>query len=435
MPASPLDSRIYAGLFGDAEVAALFTDSAELRAMLLVEGALARVQGDLGLIPRDAAAFIDRASREVQIDPTALADSVAVNGVPVPGLLAAFRKAAEAPELMRWLHWGATSQDIVDTALALRLRRVLALWGARLDALIACLGKLAADHADLPMAARTYGQAAVPTTFGAQVASWGRPLLRHRKKLDAIKPEVLKVSLSGAAGTLSAMERGPEVRAALARALDMEDPGASWHAERDGIAALASWCAGLLATLAKLGEDLLLLTQTGIAEVRISGAGGSSTMPQKQNPVGPSVLLALARHGQGLAGTLVAAGVHRQARDGAAWFTEWLTLPQLAQVTARAVALGEDIAARLRPSAEEMARGLSAEGGAIHAEALTFALAARLPRAQAEAEIKRLLAAGGDLRAAFAVAFPDLQLPPVLVGEAPAEARAFAAAAQYGKPV
>jgi 3-carboxy-cis,cis-muconate cycloisomerase len=435
MPASPLDSRIYAGLFGDAEVAALFTDSAELRAMLLVEGTLARVQGDLGLIPRDAAAFIDRAAREVQIDPTALADSVAVNGVPVPGLLAAFRKAAEAPEPMRWLHWGATSQDIVDTALALRLRRVLALWDARLDALIGCLGKLAADHADLPMAARTYGQAAVPTTFGAQVASWGRPLLRHRKRLDAIRPEVLKVSLSGAAGTLSAMERGPEVRAALARALDMQDPGASWHSERDGIAALAGWCAGLLATLAKLGEDLLLLTQTGIAEVRISGAGGSSTMPQKQNPVGPSVLLSLARHGQGLASTLTAAGAHRQARDGAAWFTEWLTLPQLAQVTARAVALGEDIASRLSPSAEDMARGLSADGGAIHAEALTFALAARLPRAEAEAEIKRLLAAGGDLRAAFAAAFPDLQLPPVLVGEAPTEARAFAAEAQYGRPV
>jgi 3-carboxy-cis,cis-muconate cycloisomerase len=128
MPAAPADSAITRDLFGDAETAALFTDSAEVRAMLLVEGALARVQGALGLIPADAAAFIDRAAREVQIDPATLAAETARNGVPVPGLLAAFRKAAEAPDPMRWLHWGATSQDIIDTALALRLRRVLDLW-------------------------------------------------------------------------------------------------------------------------------------------------------------------------------------------------------------------------------------------------------------------------------------------------------------------
>jgi 3-carboxy-cis,cis-muconate cycloisomerase len=433
MPATPADSAIYRELMGDAETAALFSDGAEIRAMLLVEGTLARVQGELGVIPAEAAVFIDRAAREVQIDPAALTVETARNGVPVPALLAAFRKAAQAPEPMRWLHWGATSQDILDTALALRLRRVLDLWDARLARLIAALGGLAETHADLPMAARTYGQAAIPSTFGAQLASWGRPLLRHRARLAALRGDLLQVSLSGAAGTLSAMgPEGPRVRAALAQALGLADPGNSWHSERDGIAAFGAWMAGLAASLGKMGEDLILLTATGLSEVRIGGAGGSSTMPQKQNPVGPSVLVALARHAAGLCATLTGAGLHRQARDGAAWFTEWMVLPQLCIGTGRALALSCDLAGRLEPDAAAMARVLQADAGTIHAEALTFALANRMPRPEAEAAVKRLcaeaLATGTDLRALAARDWPGIGVP-LALGQAPAEARAFARAA------
>jgi 3-carboxy-cis,cis-muconate cycloisomerase len=434
MPATPADSAIYRELMGDAETAALFSDSAEIRAMLLVEGTLARVQGELGVIPAEAAAFIDRAAREVQIDPAALTVETARNGVPVPALLAAFRKAAQAPEPMRWLHWGATSQDILDTALALRLRRVLDLWDARLARLIAALGGLAEAHADLPMAARTYGQAAIPSTFGAQLASWGRPLLRHRARLAALRGDLLQVSLSGAAGTLSAMgPEGQRVRAALAQALGLADPGSSWHSERDGIAAFGAWMAGLAASLGKMGEDLILLTATGLSEVRIGGAGGSSTMPQKQNPVGPSVLVALARHAAGLCATLTGAGLHRQARDGAAWFTEWMVLPQLCIGTGRALALSCDLAERLEPDAAAMARVLQADAGTIHAEALTFALATRMPRPEAEAAVKRLcaeaLATGTDLRTLAARDWPGIEVP-LALGQAPAEAHAFARAAR-----
>jgi 3-carboxy-cis,cis-muconate cycloisomerase len=205
MPASPADSAIYRPLLGDDDTARLFTDSAEVRAMLLVEGALARVQGALGVIPAEAAAFIDRASQNVVLDPAGLAAETARNGVPVPGLLAAFRKAAGAPGPMQYLHWGATSQDIMDTALALRLRPMLALWQARIDSLLARLGPMAAATANLPMTARTYGQAATPTSFGAVVAGWGWPVLRWRDRLPTLRDTVLQVSLSGAAGTLSAM--------------------------------------------------------------------------------------------------------------------------------------------------------------------------------------------------------------------------------------
>ncbi|MFT4149310.1 MAG: adenylosuccinate lyase family protein [Paracoccaceae bacterium] len=435
MPAAPADSALYRALFSDDETAALFTDSAEIRAMLLVEGALARVQGRLGLIPETAAAFIDRSAREVQIDPAALAGETATNGVPVPALVAAFRKAMNAPDHAQYLHWGATSQDIMDTALALRLRRVTALWDDRLAALTAALGRLARTHADLPMAARTYGQAATPTSFGAVVAGWGHPLLPHRVRLAAVAGDLATVSLGGAAGTLSAMgDEGPAVRAGLAEALGLADPGHNWHAERDRIGAFAGWMAGLAASLGKMAEDLILMSQTGMAEVAIAGAGGSSTMPQKQNPVGPSVLVALARQIIPLASAVQGAGLHRQQRDGAAWFVEWLTLPQLCISTGRALALATDLAGRLAPDAQAMARNLDDGSGLIHAEAYTFALARHMPRPEAQARIKALCAAaqkeGVALAALVARDFPGLDLSAAGgLGTAPAEARAFAAAA------
>lgn len=436
MPASPADSAIYRSLFSDEDMLRLFSDSAELRAMLIVEAALAKVQGALGLIPPDAAAFIARAAHEVQLDPAGLAAETAVNGVPVPAFLAAFRKAAEAPEMMQYLHWGATSQDIMDTALALRLRRVLELWQERLDAVVQRLAGLARAHADLPMAGRTFGQAATPTSFGAVVAAWGWPLADWREGLGPVRAAVLNVSLSGAAGTLSAMgEAGPEVRARLAEALGLADPGRSWHSDRSGMARLAGFAAGLAGSLGKMGEDLILLAQSGLAEVSTGGGGSSSTMPQKRNPVAASVLVALSRQVIGLAATMQGAGLHRQQRDGAAWFTEWLTLPQMCISTGKMLAVAEGLLAGLAPDGAAMRVQLDGGLGLIHAEALSFALAAHLPRPEAQAEVKALCKAATEtqrpLAALVAERFPDGNWDEVFgaggLGQAPAEARAFAA--------
>ncbi len=437
MPAAPADSQIYARLFGDDDAARLFTDSAEVRAMLLVEGALAKVQGALGVIPAESAAFLHRASFEVQIDPSALATETATNGVPVPALVAAFRTACNAPEHAAFAHWGATSQDIMDTSLALRLKRLLELWETRLDAALTGLATLATAHADLPMVARTYGQAATPTSFGAVVAGWGWPLLAQKQALTGLKPLLLRVSLSGAAGTLSAMgDAGPQVRAGLAAALGLDDPGHSWHTDRTGIGALAGWMATTAGALGKLGEDLILMTQTGLAEVQLAGGGASSTMPQKQNPVGPSALVALSRLVIGLSSALQGAGAHRQQRDGAAWFTEWLTLPQLCISTSRALTLTADLTARMAPDPTTMARLLNQDGGLIHAESLTFALAAQMPRPDAQSAVKRLClevnSTGTPLPELAQREWPGTNWTQVLahqgLGQAPAEARAFAAA-------
>jgi 3-carboxy-cis,cis-muconate cycloisomerase len=358
--------------------------------------------------------------------------------VPVPALVAAFRTACNAPDHAAFAHWGATSQDIMDSALALRLKRLIELWEGRLDGLLAALGAVAAAHADLPMAARTYGQVATPTSFGAVVAGWGWPLHAQRAALAVLRPALLRVSLSGAAGTLSAMgEAGPAVRAGLAKALGLDDPGHSWHSDRTGITALAGWMASTTAVLGKLGEDLILLTQSGIGEVQIAGAGASSTMPQKQNPVGPSALVALARQVVALAGVLQDAGLHRQQRDGAAWFAEWLSLPQACILTSRALGLAQDLAGRITPDTVAMGRNLTAGGGLIHAEALSFALATRMPRPEAQAVVKRLCreveATGTALPDLAMRDFPGTDWHAVLtqggLGQAPAEARAFAAIA------
>ncbi len=428
---------LYAMLFGDPDTQALFTAEAELDAMIRVEVALARVQAQLGVIPPDAGPAIATASRGLLIDPASLAQATARNGVPVPALVQEMRRQMAGDPAAAHLHWGATSQDIMDSALALRLRPMLDLWGARLDAVLTQLAALADRHATLPMAARTYGQTATPTSFGAVAASWGWPLLDHAQDLARVRDAVLRVSLSGAAGTLSAMgPQGPAVRAGLAQALDLSDPGHVWHSDRSGLGRLADWAAAVAVALAKLAEDLLLMTQSGLALVRIEGGGASSTMPQTQNPVGPSALAALARQVIGLASVFGAAGVHRQNRDGAAWFTEWLTLPQICVSLGAMLRLTQDVLDRLTPDPQAMERDMGGGSGTIHAEALTFAVVAELglDRASVAGRVGQLcataLAEGRDLLDLAQEEWPDRDWAALVrangLGLAPQEACAFA---------
>ncbi len=436
MAISPFDSTLYRDLFTDPELRPLFSDSAELRAMLLVEGTLARVQGELGLIPRESGEFIHRASLEIQLDPAALAAETARSGVCVPALVSAFRQAMDAPEHAQYVHWGATSQDITDTALILRLKRALERLDARIVTLIRALGRLAERHATLAMPARTWGQYATPTTLGAVVAAWGQPLLRHRLRLVELTPRLLRPSLSGAAGTLSAMgEKGPEVARALAATLGLEPPGSNWHSARDTIAELSGWCSGLCGSLGKMGEDLLLLTRSETGEVTLAQAGSSSTMPQKSNPVLPALLVTLARFTAAQQGAVLAALPHREQRDGAAWMLEWLALGPIVMATGRALHAADDLAGGLQPSEKAMRAHLEADGGAMMAEALSFALAGKMPRPAAQKAVRALAEKAKSENRPFRdlarEAWPGLAgdtfLAPVAqLGQAPQEARDFA---------
>jgi 3-carboxy-cis,cis-muconate cycloisomerase len=271
------------------------------------------------------------------------------------------------------------------------------------------------------------------------VASWGAPLIALHFQLPALREMLLNVSLSGAAGTLSAMgEKGPQVRAGLARGLALKDPGASWHACRHGVAGLAGWITQVTAQTAKMGDDLCLMTQTGIAEVRLPAAGGSSTMPQKQNPVMPSLLVAIGRQAVGLNAVMQGAAMHRQQRDGAAWMSEWMTLPQMCLGLGRALSVATDLAQGMQPLPSAMARNIDVGTGLIYAEALSFRLAQSMPRPEAQAAVKALCAkameTGKPLEGLARKAFPKADLtglftPAAQIGQAPAEARAFADAA------
>ncbi|MEX5729868.1 3-carboxy-cis,cis-muconate cycloisomerase [Rhodovulum iodosum] len=438
MATSPFDSTLYRDLFHDAEIGRLFTDSAEVRAMLLVEGALAKVQGQMGVIPEISGAFIHRASMELQVDPGGLAPETGLSAVPVPALVAAFRKAMEAPEHGQYVHWGATSQDIIDTALVLRLRQALTVIETRLSAVLAALAALADAHAQQPMAARTLSQTATPTSFGAVVASWGWPLIRHRDRLAELRPRLLRVSLFGAAGTLSAMgEKGPEVRAGLAEALGLSDPGDVWHTGRDTLGELSGWLTGLAGSLGKIGEDLVLLAQSDTGEVRLAGAGGSSTLPHKQNPIAPSVLCALARHLVGLNANMQGALAHRQQRDAAAYLVEWLSLPQIVMGAARGLAVAEALVPAIEPQPSAMAAHIDDGTGLAYAEALSFALAGQMPRPDAQAKAKGLAQEARDTGTPLArLAARDwpgtdwgaLFTPQAQMGEAPEQAARFVAA-------
>lgn len=440
MAASLFDSAIYRDLMLDREFGALFTDSAEVRALMIVEGALAKAQGEVGLIPEESAKAIHRASLELQIDPAGLSPETGNNAVLIPALVAAFRSLMQAPEHSQWVHYGATSQDIMDTGQALRLRQMLALAEERLKKIVGALGELASEHAQTPMAGRTYGQVATPTSFGAMAANWGAPLANLLEELPAIRARVLKVSLSGAAGTLSALDdKGAATRAALASGLGLSDLGQSWHSMRDGVAALAAWMTQVTAQIGKMGDDLTLMTQTGISEVILPSAGGSSTMPQKQNPVMPSVLVAIARTMVGLNSVVQGAAIHRQQRDGAAWISEWMTLPQMCMAFGRSLGIAGDLAEGVKPRIETLASHIDDGTGLIYAEALSFRLAKTMPRPEAQAAVKAIckdvIAGKGSLADLAPKMWPDADLngiftPEGQLGLAPMEALQFAARAK-----
>ena len=439
MAVTPFDSAMMRGLFGDDDIARLFSDSAEVRAMLLVEGALAQAQGELGVIPAESAAFIKRAVMEVQIDPAGLSAETGVNAVVVPALVKAFHAATDAPEHAQYFHWGATSQDIMDTALVLRLKQVLALFEGRLQAITKALGALAETHADLPMAGRTYGQIASPTTFGAVVASWGMPLIDHLQRLTELRPRLLRISLFGAAGTASMLKNAPAVRTKVAEALGLRHCDTSWHSTRDSIAEFSGWMTLAAGSFGKMGADLLLLTQSGIDEVTLADGGGSSTMPQKSNPVLPSLLVALASQTTALNAAMQGAVVHRQQRDGAAWFVEWMNLGQITMASARALSAAETLANGIAPNSGEMAAHIDDGLGLIYAEALSFELAKSMSRAKAQAEVKALCqqvkSGATPLSDLVAAKWPGIDVsglftPQAQLGEAPVQARAFAKAAK-----
>ncbi|WP_191057602.1 3-carboxy-cis,cis-muconate cycloisomerase [Geminicoccus harenae] len=401
MSVSAFDSAMLGGLLGDGTLGALLDDRARIRAMLQVEVALARVQGELGIIPEAAGVTIAATAVALEIEPAELAAGTAKDGVPVPTLVKALRKAVGAPHADH-VHFGATSQDIVDTALVLTIAEVLEVIAGRLHSSIELLAALAERHAATIMAGRTRFQLASPTTFGLKAAGWAAPLRRHLDRLAELRPRLAVVSLAGASGNPASLgERGGEVEAALARELGLGVAIAPWHAARDTVAELAGWLSLVTGSLAKIGLDVLLLAQNEVGEVRPGSGGGSSTMPHKANPVAGEVLVALARSSAERVAAMHHALLHAHERDGSAWLAEWLNLPDLLVAAGAASRTALTLLQDLVVDAEAMTERATAAPGLLFSEPAVFALAAVMPRGEAEAQVaaaaKTALAEGRHL--------------------------------------
>jgi 3-carboxy-cis,cis-muconate cycloisomerase len=340
MAVSAFDDPWLAGLVGDDETARLVGDDAEMAAMLAFEAALAAAEARHGVIPPEAARAIGAALAGFRPDIGGLRDATERDGVVVPELVRQLRATVGAPHAA-WLHFGATSQDVIDTALVLRVKRVLDVFAGRIEAVVARLDELAGRIGARELPGRTRMQAAVPITAGVRIASWRDPLVRQRERLDRLRPELLVVQFGGAAGTLDKLGgNAAAVRAALAEALDLGD-APQWHSQRDRIGGLGSWLSQTTAALGKLGQDVALMAQG--EEIALRGGGGSSAMPHKRNPVGAEVLVALARFNAAQLGALHQALVHEQERSGSAWTLEWLVLPPMLAATGAALRLAGEV--------------------------------------------------------------------------------------------
>jgi 3-carboxy-cis,cis-muconate cycloisomerase len=361
-------------------------EHAFLQRMLDVEAALARAQARLGIIPAEAAPAITAAADATRLDLPAMAAATRNTGYPVVGLVKQL-SALAGPDAGRWTHWGATTQDIMDTAVVLQLRDGLALIETDLHATITGFATLAAAHRDTVMAGRTHLQHALPVTFGYKVAVWLAPLLAARDGLPRVRDRALRLSFGGAAGTLASLGgQGLAVSRELAAELSLTEADIPWHVGRDGLAEAVCWLGILCGTLAKIATDVMLMMQTELAEVsepHVRGRGGSSTMPQKRNPIACEYVLSQARGVHALVPQMLGAMAQDFERGTGPWQTELLALPQAFLLGHGAMTQARFIAEGLVVDAARMRRNVDATGGLIVSEAVMMGLAPVFGRGEA----------------------------------------------------
>ena len=393
---------LFAPIFVPAPLRAAVSDGAWLQAMLDAEAALARAEARAGVIPADAAEAIAACCDAGRFDVASLAEGARRLGAPVEPLVRALAEAAG--DAGRYAHWGATSQDILDTAAMLVARDALELILAELDAVTAACAALAEAYRSTPIAGRTVMQQALPTTFGLEAAGWLVGVLEARSRLVAVRDERLAVQLGGGAGTLAALgEQGLAVSALFAEELGLAEPALPWHTNRVRVAELGGALDLVAGALSKVALDIVLLSQTEVGEVAESGAGGSSTMPQKRNPTGSVIAIACARRVHAQAGLLTGGLAQEHQRAAGGWQAEWQPLSDALALTGGAAAAVREALEGLEISSERMRANLDATNGLIMAERITFLLAGRIGRIEAQRLVSeacaRAAAAGRPLRA------------------------------------
>jgi len=397
-----------AALFTTPEMASVFAPRAHVRAILRFEAALARAEARAGVIPREAAEAITAACDVDHFDVAALyAAAVDAGTLAIPIVRALTAHVGGGDDAGRFVHWGATSQDAIDTALVLQMRDGLGLLEDDLLALCAGCAAHAEAHRRTVMAGRTLLQQAVPITFGLKAARWLALGTRRLRALRALREDALALQLGGAAGTLAALgDHGLVVAGYVAEELTLPVPDLPWHAERDRVAMIAGAVGLAAGAMEKIATDIVLLAQTDVGEVdegAATGKGGSSAMPHKHNPVDAAAALAATRLAAGSASViLAAAGAHQHERAVGAWQAEWNAIPDLFRYAAGAIAHARRSVCGLEVHRDRMAANLARGGGVVMSESLAMALAPHVGRPEAQRIVReaadRAAAEGNTLR-------------------------------------
>ena len=411
MPSTLIDSIFFKDLYGTDEMRAVFSDLSLLQKWLDAEVALAQAEAELGLIPAWAADEIARKGRAELLDTAAIKRGIDQTVHPIVPMIRAFDAVCEngAGE---FIHWGATTQDIMDTASVLQVKEAIDILEPRLSRLADALADLAAQHRDTAMPGRTHGQHALPITFGFKLAQWLAEVMRHRERLTQLKPRALVGQFAGAAGTLASVaEHGFEIQRRMMARLGLGVPLITWHTARDSMAEFAGWLGLLAATLGKIAHEVILLQKTEVWEVEEpfnTGKVGSSTMPHKRNPMICEALLALARMVMNAAPLGLDAMIHEHERDWTNEHIEWAFIPEACIMTDGALALTIRVVEGLHIHPDRMAANLDATRGLWLSEAVMLALAEKVGRQTAHDVVyqcaMRVVDQGIDFRQALAEA-------------------------------
>ncbi|WP_339328606.1 3-carboxy-cis,cis-muconate cycloisomerase [Pseudomonas syringae] len=379
-------NQLFDAYFMQPEMREIFSDEGRVQGMLDFEAALARAQARVGLIPPEVVADVELSCDARLFDFDALAIAIGSAGNSAIPLVKALGKqiAARSAEAERYVHMGATSQDVMDSGLVLQLRRAIALLERDLTRLADAMAEQAQRHAGTPLAGRTWLQQATPVTLGMKIAGWLGAVTRHRQRLNEIKPRLLCLQFGGASGSLAALgDQAFSVAEALADELQLALPEQPWHTQRDRLVEFAGLLGLIAGSLGKLGRDVSLLMQTEVGEVfepSAPGKGGSSTMPHKRNPVGAAVMISTATRAPGLVATMLSAMPQEHERSLGLWHAEWETLPELCCLVSGSLQQALQVIPGLQVDAERMAINLQSTKGLVLAEAVSIALAQRIGR-------------------------------------------------------
>ena len=380
-----IDSILFRDAFGTPRMREVFSDFTLISRYVEVEVALAQAEARCGVIPAEAASEIARRCNAKALDFEMLRKETDLVGYPILPLVHQLVK--QCGEAGRYLHWGATTQDIMDTAVVLQLREGLRIVGEDIAALRAILADLARNHRDTPMAGRTHLQQALPVTFGYKAAIWLAMFERHTERLAQLKPRVLVGQFAGAAGTLASIgDKGLAVQAALCEELGLGVPVVTWHVARDGFAETINFLGLVTGSLGKIALDVMIMASTEFAEVYepfVSGRGASSTMPQKRNPISSELMLAAAKSVRQHAGLMLDAMLQDFERATGPWHAEWLAIPESFVLTAGALHQAKFALGGLIVDKARMAQNLALSKGLIVAEAVMMSMAPYIGRQQA----------------------------------------------------